>query len=92
MDSGEDPMAPERHLDSIGTVSLYERVEAKLRKLTLEERKVMRLRHGLEDARTRTFAEIAQEIGKSPSTARRRYISGIVRLREDNKANPLHLD
>lgn len=74
--SGEDP-TPRIGDMEMALSSVADSVTAILLRMTLEERRVFQLRFGLGGERSRTFAEIAEEIGQSPTTARRRLNSAL---------------
>ena len=73
IEPGDDPMVPMGNLDYIVSPHrlFKEQVEEALGSLTERERKVISLRKGLDDGRSRTQAQVGQEIGRSRWTVGR---------------------
>lgn len=75
-----------KRMEARGGKLLKEQVEEVLGSLTERESKVMRLRFGLEDGRSRTLAQVGQEIGRSRWTVGRIERRALQKLR-----HPSHL-
>lgn len=76
-----------KHTEMFGR--LQEQVEKTLSGLDERERLVLRGRFGLEDGSSRTQAELAEEIGRSPRTVRRIERSALQKLRQPSTQRTL---
>lgn len=72
----------------VGVMSLEERVNEALDLLTPLERKVLELRFGLRDGRTRTWRLIGDEVGTTREQARQISTEGLERLRRRDRGTP----
>jgi len=68
---------------------LKEQVEDVLASLTLRERKVLQLRFGLEDGRTRTLAEVGKEFGVTRERIRQIEAKALRKLRHPSRSRKL---
>ena len=78
-----------RRMEARGGKSLKEQVEDVLDSLTERERKVMYSRFGLNDGRSKTLAEVGQEIGRSRWTAGRIEKRALRKLRHPSRLQVL---
>jgi RNA polymerase primary sigma factor len=68
---------------------LKEQVEGVLNSLTLRERKVLQLRFGLEDGRTRTLEEVGKEFGVTRERIRQIEAKALRKLRHPSRSRKL---
>ena len=69
--------------------SLSDQLEQALRSLAPRERRVLRLRYGLEDAREYSFSEIGERLGVTRERARQLEAKALRKLRHPSRAKPL---
>ena len=81
-----DTLAP---ADAAGQQLLKETVEEVLSSLTLRERRVLQLRFGLEDGRSRTLEEVGREFGVTRERIRQIEAKALRKLRHPSRAKRL---
>ncbi len=75
--------------DAAGQRQLKETVEEVLSSLTLRERRVLQLRFGLEDDRSRTLQEVGREFGVTRERIRQIEAKALRKLRHPSRAQRL---
>ncbi|HJN93111.1 MAG TPA: RNA polymerase sigma factor RpoD [Dehalococcoidia bacterium] len=75
--------------DAAGQALLKETVEEVLSSLTLRERRVLQLRFGLEDGRSRTLEEVGREFGVTRERIRQIEAKALRKLRHPSRAKRL---
>ena len=82
----EEAMAPD---DAVSNIMLKKQIEEVLSTLTPRETKVIQLRYGLLDGRTRTLEEVGSEFGVTRERIRQIEAKAIRKLRHPNRSNKL---
>lgn len=82
----EDALAP---ADAASYMLLREQLEEVLDSLTPRERKVLRLRFGLDDGRSRTLEEVGQEFGVTRERIRQIEAKALRKLRHPSRSKKL---
>ena len=82
-----DTLAP---ADAASQQLLKETVEDVLSSLTLRERRVLQLRFGLEDGRSRTLEEVGREFGVTRERIRQIEAKALRKLRHPSRSKRLH--
>jgi len=82
----EQATAPD---DAVSSIMLKKQMEEVLNTLTPRENRVIRLRFGLDDGRTRTLEEVGAEFGVTRERIRQIEAKAIRKLRHPNRSNKL---
>jgi len=82
----EQATAPD---DAVSSIMLKKQMEEVLNTLTARENRVIRLRFGLDDGRSRTLEEVGAEFGVTRERIRQIEAKAIRKLRHPNRSNKL---
>ncbi|MBQ9993608.1 MAG: RNA polymerase sigma factor RpoD [Clostridia bacterium] len=82
----DDAMAPD---DAVSNIMLKKHMAEVLSTLTPREMRVIRLRYGLDDGRSRTLEEVGAEFGVTRERIRQIEAKAIRKLRHPNRSNKL---